>query len=280
MDAETAEAILKEFEAFLASIPLADYRRKLEPIKTVEQDLPKELNPLPAIYDNYWVNSPGKFPNFEDFFERWWTEHSRPLLTFIRKYFWGCSLEFVHLGFKARLYRTLISVLTQFHFAYSWLAYCQLPLDASAELDTGGIDALVHCEGKAIALQVKKETYRAEARERGRFFRREIPVTLVVEIPYTVVSPDEWQQRVIKARKQETRQRGEMFAFLAEKLERWLPNGFVVFQPDYPRLVERLIREEIQQGRQGTIGWRETLERVQTWVTWKSTNCSGHAPAA
>jgi len=271
IDAKTAKAILEKFEAFLETIPLADYRTELEPVKTVEQDLPKELNPLPAIYAKYWTSAPIEFPNFEDFFREWWTDHLHPLDAFIRKYFWGCSYEFVYLGFKARLYRTLISVLTQFHFSYSWLAYCGLPLEASADLDMKGIDALVHCREKTVALQIKKETYRAEARERGRFARRKISVTFMVEIPYTIVSPDEWQQRVEKSRKEETRKRYELFALLAEKLQRWLPNGFVVFQPDYPRLVEHLIQEEIKQGRHGTIKWQETLERVQAWVKGNET---------
>ncbi len=261
-----AKAILKKFEDFLATIPLDNYRTELEPVKTVEQDLPKDLNPLPAIYANYWVNSPTEFPNFEDFFHKWWTDHLRPLDAFIRKYFWGCSHEFVYLGFKARLYRTLISVLTQFHFAYSWLAYCQLPLEASVKLDMKGIDALVRHEDVTVALQIKKETYRSEARERGRFASRQITVTFTVEIPYTIVRPDEWQQRVKKARKAETRARNELLAFLAVKLQRWLSNGFVVFQPNYPLLVERLIQEEIRRGRQGKIEWQETLERILTWL--------------
>jgi hypothetical protein len=261
-----AKAILEKFEAFLANISLADYRTELEPVKTVEQDLPKDLNPLPAIYSSYWVSIPTEFPNFENFFHAWWTDHLRPLDAFIRKYFWGCSHEFVYLGFKARLYRTLISVLTQFHFAYSWLAYCQLPLEASAELDMKGIDALVRYGDVTIALQIKKETYRSEARERGRFARRQIPVILTIEIPYTIVRPEEWQKRVDKARKTETRERNELLALLAAKLQRWLPNGFVVFQPDYPCLIERLIREEIGQGRQDNIGWQEILKRIQTWL--------------
>jgi hypothetical protein len=68
-----AKAILEKFETFLATIPLDRYREELEPVKTVEQDLPRDLNPLPAIYANYWVSSvPEKFPDYEDFFCTWW----------------------------------------------------------------------------------------------------------------------------------------------------------------------------------------------------------------
>ncbi|MGQ9463390.1 MAG: TaqI family restriction endonuclease [Candidatus Fervidibacter sp.] len=233
--------VLTRFEAFLSTIPLDRYRSELEPVKTVEQDLPRELNPLPAIYSNYWVNEPTEFPNYEDFFHSWWTEHLRPLDAFIRKYFWGCSHAFVCLGFKARIYRTLISVLTQFHFSYTWLAYCRLPLEASADLDMRGIDALVHHDEWTVALQIKKETYRAEARERGRFAHRVLHANFTVSVPYTLTKPDEWQRRIERARNPERRRQYELLAMLAVKFQRWLPNGFVVFQPAYPRLTECLI---------------------------------------
>ncbi|MCS7265172.1 MAG: TaqI family restriction endonuclease [Armatimonadetes bacterium] len=157
-------------------MPLEQYRKELVPVKTVEQDLPKDLKPLSAIYANYWLPQTAEFPNYEDFFRTWWTEHLKPMDAFIRKCFWGCSYEFVYLGFKACIYRTLISVLTQFHFAYSWLAYCQLPLEASAELDMQGIDDLLTVGETKFVLQVKKETYRAEARESGRFTRRKLQI--------------------------------------------------------------------------------------------------------
>jgi hypothetical protein len=48
-----------------------------------------------------------------------------------------------------------------------------------------------------------------------------------------------------------------------------LDNGFVVFQPDYPRFVERFIQEkirEMQQQKQQKIGWQETLEHIRKWL--------------
>ncbi|MEM2265304.1 MAG: TaqI family restriction endonuclease [Candidatus Hadarchaeales archaeon] len=254
---------LERFEAFLSTIPLERYREELEPIKTVEQDLPKDLNPLPAIYASYWLPEAAKFPDYEEFFSKWWTEHLKPLDAFIRKYFWGCSHEFVYLGFKARIYRTLVSVLTQFHFSYSWLAYCTLSLEASAELDMQGIDALVTVENAKVALQVKKETYRTEAREGGRFARRKVQTRLVLEVPYTITRYDEWQRRERKARTDDTKEQARLFGLLAKKFQQWLPNGFVIFQPDYPCLMERIILESIQQDRQGVIGWRETLKWLE-----------------
>ncbi|MGQ9715909.1 MAG: TaqI family restriction endonuclease [Anaerolineae bacterium] len=191
--------LLHEFEAFLETIPLERYRDALLSVKTVEQDLPRPLNPLPAIYEMYWQpnRDAPQFPDFEDFFSKWWKSHLEPLDEFISKYFWGCSREFVRLGFKARLYRTLVSVLTQFHFAYAWKASCRMDLRASAELDMAGVDAIVQgTDGTQVALQVMKETYRPEARGEGRFVgRRGLQVDLVVEVAYTLSDPEELQRK-------------------------------------------------------------------------------------
>lgn len=64
-----AVQVLLAFEQFLESIPLDRYREELMPIKTVEQDLPPDLNPLPAIYAAFWVEQPVRFPEYEAFFD-------------------------------------------------------------------------------------------------------------------------------------------------------------------------------------------------------------------
>ncbi len=259
----TMESLLRDFEAFLSSIPLERYRTELLPIKTVEQDLPKELNPLPDIYQVYWTEESRAFPTYDAFFDRWWTNHLEPLDRFISQYFWGCSHGFVRQGFRARLYRTLISVLTQFHLGYMWKAVCNLPLNASVELDMGGIDALVDCSNKKVALQVKKETYRTEAREGGRFRQRMPQADLVIEVPYTLSDPEHWVARLVRARTEETRHRYELFGFLAVKFQRWLPNGFVVFTPQYPLLLEKLITNLVQQQTSGIITWQTVLKELR-----------------
>ena len=102
-----AHKALKAFETFLGNLDLRDYEKKYRPIKTVEQDLPKELNPLPDLYKHYWKpdEPTPSFPKYEDFFAQWWDQRLKALDTFIRKYFWGCSYQFVRLGFTERLYR-------------------------------------------------------------------------------------------------------------------------------------------------------------------------------
>jgi len=257
---------LLAFEQFLESIPLDRYRQELMPLKTVEQDLPSDLNPLPDIYSTFWVREPTQFPDYEAFFENWWSSHLAPLDTFIRKYFWGCSHEFVFLGLKARLYRTLVSVMTQFHFGYLWWAHCDSPFEASAELDMIGIDGLVRCGQVTVALQVKKETYRPEAREGGRFARHRRYAPWMLEVPYTIASPEEIRTNLERARTSETKTRHTLRLFLAETLQRRLPNGFVVFQPQYPRLVEQLIRTRIEKNEERDIRWDETLAILRRMI--------------
>jgi len=64
---------------------------------------------------------------------------------------------------------------------------------------------------------------------------------------------------VERAGKPETRARHSLRLFLAETLQRRLLNGFVVFQPQYPRGVEQLIRMRVAENESRDIGWEETL---------------------
>ena len=97
------ERDLKEFEKFLGGLELEKYK-ELRAIKTVEQDLPQDLLPLEIYYRYYWNTT--DFKDFEEVFEIYWHEKLNPhIYNFIKKYFYGCSLQFVEEGFKARLYR-------------------------------------------------------------------------------------------------------------------------------------------------------------------------------
>lgn len=60
---------IKDFERyrkFLESIPLSEYREKLNDIKWVEQDLPKDMLPLKSIFRHYWFER--KFLDFDKWF--------------------------------------------------------------------------------------------------------------------------------------------------------------------------------------------------------------------
>jgi len=132
---------IEKFENFLKSIDINKYSY-LRKIKTVEQDLPKELLPLELYYNYYWDNT--DFKDYDEVFKEYWESKLSPhIYNFIKKYFYGCSIQFVEEGFKARLYRIWISLLTQFHFQYLWNAMFDNKLYSSAELDTMGIDAVL-----------------------------------------------------------------------------------------------------------------------------------------
>ncbi len=239
---ESIKNILSAFENFLESIPLEQYREELLSVKTVEQDLPRSLNPIPAIYDAYWTEVIKNFPSFENFFDNWWESKLSFIDEFVRKYFWGCSWEFIRKGFKARLYRTTISVLTQFHFCYTWKLSCLSALNTNSELDLKGIDAEVNIQNTKIALQIKKETYRSEANTGGRFANRQHEYEIVIEIPYTLTKPDEWLKIIHRARSKIRKSQAELFYLCAYKFQRWLKNDFVIFDPEYPKTVEEFLK--------------------------------------
>ncbi len=256
-------AILQKYEDFLANIPLNRYREELMPIKTVEQDLPKNLNPLTDIYREYWDNPNQEYKSYDDFFNDWWKSHLTYLDDFISKYFWGCSRDFVFLGFKARIYRTLISILTQFHFALSWKAYCQSPLVASPDLDIKGVDALVEISGCRIGLQVKKETYRPEASSGQRFAPRGLEVDIMVEVPYTIAPMSELKLRQEKARTERNRKIYAYLYFASSRLQRTLKNGFIVFDKDYPIALESILRKRVPVQQKVFLHWDEVLALVK-----------------
>jgi hypothetical protein len=264
--------LLRIYEAFLSEIPLDKYKEELRPIKTVEQDLPKELNPLYDLYYSYWTEEPTKsFPSFEDFFNSYWDNHERGpyILKFIEKYLWGCSHDFVKKGLKARLYRTFISVLTQFHFCYTWKAYCSSRVEASAELDMRGIDAKIFYDDYIqVGLQIKKETYRPEAREGGRFAQRSLKdIHLFLEIPYTINEPEDLEKKCQNAKKQETRKRYQKLYYLSRFLQKYLSNGFVVFEPSYAERIEKNIIMNLhpQSPNPRRYTWEMTLDAIIKW---------------
>jgi hypothetical protein len=241
MASTQAQKALETFERFLASLDLESYQQKYRPIKTVEQDLPRELNPLPDLYEHYWkaLEDNPSFLGFEELFDHWWEKRLRPLDEFIRKYFWGCSYAFVRLGLEARLYRTAVSIWTQFHFCYCWNASCELPLEATPELDAQGIDALIHTSGSPTGIQIKKETYRSEAKSENRFLRKQRG-TALIEIPYTLQTPEELEEKAKRARVNGETYR--LWAKVAHHLDR-LENGFVIFRESYVKSIELFLQK-------------------------------------
>jgi len=223
---------LKKFRDFLGSIPLDKYREELQEIKWVEQDLPKEILPLASIFKYYWEER--KFLEFDVWFETFWREinttpESKKALEKFKRYFFNKSLEedgWFKKGFKARMYRTWVSVLTQLDFCYMFEYVCDkegknLKLECNAELDAKGIDAKVN----DIGFQVAKISQRKEARTVGG-------KKTIITIPYAVFNIEEFERRITSPRvKDKSGYQKALKSF--HKYFILLKNGFVVFNEEY-----------------------------------------------
>jgi len=198
----------------------------------VEQDLPKEILPLASIFKYYWEER--KFLKFDEWFEEFWGEintssESKKALEEFKKYFFNKSLEendWFRKGFKARMYRTWVSVLTQLDFCYMFEYVCakegiNLQLECNAELDAKGIDAKVN----NIGFQIAKISQRKEARTVGGKKK-------IITIPYAVFNIEEFEKRVTSPRvKDKSGYQKALGSF--HKYFTLLKNGFVVFKENY-----------------------------------------------
>lgn len=250
---------LKKFEEFLSMIDIQKYAY-LRQIKTVEQDLPRELLPLEIFYRYYWDTT--DFKDYDEVFEIYWSEKLNPYIyEFIKKYFYGCSLQFVEEGFKARVYRIWMSILTQFHFQYLWNALFKEKLISSPELDAMGIDAIVKLSNKKVAIQVKKVSYRREASDRRFTRRQQTHAEIVVEVPYLVINIEELENKLKNPRVREhTKVKCQKALDAFNKNFIMLDNGFVIFEEEYLKHVYQVILEKIKTTEKGNkITYKEIL---------------------
>ncbi len=229
---------LKNYRCFLESIPLNKYREELKDVKWVEQDLPKEMLPLVSIFKYYWEER--QFLIFDKWFEFFWKEfntnsQSKEALKQFKKYYFDKNNDgWFKKGFKARMYRTWVSVLTQLDFCYMFEYICAkegkyLQLECNAKLDTKGIDAKVN----DIRFQVAKISQRKEARTAGG-------KKTVVTIPYAVFNIEEFERRCESPRVKDKGGYQKALASFHKYFIR-LKNGFVVFNENYlKRIIDNI----------------------------------------
>lgn len=180
---------LSKFEEFLKSINMEKYYH-LRLIKTVEQDLPKDLLPLELYYEYYWNTT--DFKDYDEVFRIYWNEKLNPYIyEFIKKYFYGCSLQFIEEGFRARLYRIWVSILTQFHFQYLWNALFDENIVSTPDLDFIGIDGVFEMNKLKVGIQIKKISYRKEVLDRRFAKSQRNYVDIIVEVPYLVIDVED-----------------------------------------------------------------------------------------
>ena len=231
---------LRKYREFLKTIPLNKYRAELS-MKWVEQDLHPLLFPQKSIFEKYWDKQ--SFFNFEEWFNEFWnglikgdetTKKLEALKEVVRAHrkFYNGKINGDHetrffLGFKARMYRTWISVLTQLDFCYLFNFLCAkeedgLEIECNAELDVQeGIDAKVNDIGFGIAkISQRKEALKISTKKS------------LVTIPYAVFNIEEYERLSNSPRvKDKTGYQRALKAF--HKYFIRLDNGFVVFNENY-----------------------------------------------
>jgi len=247
------QKLYEEYDKFIRNIDLSKYSN-LRDIKTVEQDLPKDINPMKWLYKYYWLPNP-KLIDYDKFFNVYWKDikSMSAYRKFVQKYFWGCCEDFIEIGFKARIYRTWVSFLTQLHFMYLWNSIIDEKVEASAELDMKGVDGRVRIGSHCFDFQVFKISYRKEASERpGKKHRKR--KCFIVEIPYIVEDIDELKKKLLSRRtKEDTKERiRRMVVFFKNYLHKY-ENGFVVFKRDYVERVYQILRSRPKNYRRDEI---------------------------
>jgi hypothetical protein len=129
-------------------------------------------------------------------------------------------------GFRARMYRTWISVLTQLDFCFMFEYVCNkkrinIKLECNAELDLKGVDARVN----NIGFQIAKISQRKEARTAAAKKK-------IIIIPYAVFNIKEFERRINSPRvKDKISYQKALTSF--HKYFSLLKNGFVIFNENY-----------------------------------------------
>lgn len=157
---------LETFNNFLKNVPLDMYREQYQHIKTVEQDLPKDMHALSTLYYVYWDKGGKKFsepPTFEEFYKIYYKNCKDAINNFWEKSGYGKRCNCFYDGLKARIYRTWASIITQIHAGYiAESVFGKDTVQQSTELDHENIDFQINTEKGTIKIQVKKETKRRE----------------------------------------------------------------------------------------------------------------------
>ncbi len=210
---------IEEFDKFLQTVPLKDYRKKYSRIKIVEMDLPKDIQAIELLYKVYWDEK--KFISFDDFYKRYLQEKNE-LLEKFRNKTTMCKDCFVR-GIEARTYRTWAGLITQIHGGYvAESVFGEGTVSMSRELDSLGADIRVNYKNHILNYQVKKTSFS------GVMSRVPLPrkkknsgedIDIKYEVPTCLSDP--------KTKKGEFRV--PYLRFLEDRRTAAFGNGFVVF---------------------------------------------------
>ena len=208
---------LTRFNRFLSKIDLDALREQYRQIKIVELRMPKSVQALSCIYEQYWKKRRAWIGYMEFYgiyrdslradLEEWRRQCQFSRQTFDR-------------GLPARVYRIWTSLLTQTQGAYvAEEIYGKGNVDMGVDLDRRGRDIVITpAKGEVIAVQIKKISHRQEA------LRRSSPKRGCVRVDYAVPSEGRYRKDG-KERIPYKRWREDW----GDRLE-FLDNGFVIFR--------------------------------------------------
>lgn len=233
-----ARFTINQFEDFLKNINLDDYRNKYSQIKTVEMDLPKNIQALQTIYEQYWQNKDNlAFPlSFDDYYKIYWETHEKDILGFWDKTGFGHDCNCFKQGLVARIYRTWVSLITQIQGGYvAESVFGTGCIRMGTELDHKNIDILVvNPDGTdRLKIQIKKETHRPEIARMQKNVKNE---NGTVDVYYIVISPKDYESPYYK-RNGPNYKIGDEKPFVKDFVKWYpetgimdrLPNGFTIF---------------------------------------------------
>jgi hypothetical protein len=220
---------LQQFADFVRYIPLEDYRQKYASIKIVEMDLPREIQALKTIYEQYWENEDNlaKPLSFDEYYKVYLKDTEGKRQNFRDKSHFGNDCSCFDRGLEARIYRTWAALITQIHAGYVAESVFGIgTVQMSSELDHNGIDFLITKRNyEQLKIQVKKVSHRLESRIE-RKLEKDIHI-----IEYSVPTGD----RFYKVGKNKGKPKPQFLIFEEFDpdngiLQRY-DNGFIVFTP-------------------------------------------------
>jgi len=213
---------IEEFDKFLKTVPLKDYRKKYSSIKIVEMDLPKEIQAINLLYKVYWEEK--QFISFEKFYKRY-LEEKKELLEKFRNKTTMCKDCFVR-GIEARTYRTWAGLITQIHGGYvAESVFGKGTVSMSRELDSLGADIRVKYKNHILNYQVKKTSFSGVMSRMPLSRKKKTEgenIDIKYEVPTCLSDP--------KTKKGDFRL--PYLRFLEDKRTASFENGFVVFTPE------------------------------------------------
>lgn len=211
---------VERFNCFLEGIDIASLRERYKGIKIVELDMPKNVQALSCIYQEYWEKR-DNWLDYEAFYKTYRSTLPQELEAWRKVAMF--SKETFYRGLPARIYRTWSSLLTQIQGAYvAETIYGQGKVEMGVNLDHSGRDMVIDLGNKfgRMPIQIKKKSQRPEAQ------RKSSPRHKFIKVVYEVPASDPF-----------TATGKESVPFIRWRDEwggklRRLPNGFIVFREE------------------------------------------------